>query len=309
MASHLRSTLSHSAAFPLMIQPRSQSRNRIQTIFCCIPFSTCFSSGSLQFNSILFQRINFVCQGGRRYFTPTSVCCMFIQSRQIFVPPTFMHYSSTQKGFLKYPQVRWILDEHRLLSPHMWRVWSHQKDYNNQLHSQCLATVSKRFLATSVEPKKNQGRWLTKIKKQILHGIAWTKQGFHLFGANIKVSSLLLKKKIKGQPLNYREHKLLVRTTHDLIKIIPFSFFILVPFAELLLPVALWLFPGMLPSTFSHDPKSTDQIQRRIKAKQDLAQFFQELVAERTRQVLGKSFIFLQTYSLLCMKIVVQVNH
>lgn len=40
------------------------------------------------------------------------------------------------------------------------------------------------------------------------------------------------------------------RTTQDLLRLIPFAVFIIVPFMELLLPVALKLFPNMLPSTF-----------------------------------------------------------
>lgn len=40
------------------------------------------------------------------------------------------------------------------------------------------------------------------------------------------------------------------RTTQDLLRLVPFSVFIVVPFMELLLPVAIKLFPNMLPSTF-----------------------------------------------------------
>jgi len=40
------------------------------------------------------------------------------------------------------------------------------------------------------------------------------------------------------------------RTTQDLLRVIPFAVFIMVPFMEFLLPVALKLFPNMLPSTF-----------------------------------------------------------
>jgi hypothetical protein len=42
----------------------------------------------------------------------------------------------------------------------------------------------------------------------------------------------------------------LKRTTQDLLRLVPFSVFIIVPFMEFLLPVALKLFPNMLPSTF-----------------------------------------------------------
>jgi len=34
------------------------------------------------------------------------------------------------------------------------------------------------------------------------------------------------------------------------MRLIPFAVFVIVPFMELLLPVALKLFPNMLPSTF-----------------------------------------------------------
>ena len=47
----------------------------------------------------------------------------------------------------------------------------------------------------------------------------------------------------------------LVRTTADLFRLVPFSVFIIVPFMEFLLPVALKLFPGLLPSTFNKENK------------------------------------------------------
>lgn len=42
----------------------------------------------------------------------------------------------------------------------------------------------------------------------------------------------------------------LKRTTTDLLRLLPFAVFVIVPFMEILLPVALKLFPNMLPSTF-----------------------------------------------------------
>ena len=47
----------------------------------------------------------------------------------------------------------------------------------------------------------------------------------------------------------------LVRTTADLFRLVPFGVFIIVPFMEFFLPVALKLFPGMLPSTFKEADK------------------------------------------------------
>src|SRR5947207_16010667 len=42
----------------------------------------------------------------------------------------------------------------------------------------------------------------------------------------------------------------LQRTVQDLARLVPFSVFVIVPFAEFLLPVALKLFPNLLPSTY-----------------------------------------------------------
>jgi LETM1 and EF-hand domain-containing protein 1 len=42
----------------------------------------------------------------------------------------------------------------------------------------------------------------------------------------------------------------MIRTTADLFRLVPFAVFVIVPFMEFLLPIALKIFPNMLPSTF-----------------------------------------------------------
>ena len=44
-----------------------------------------------------------------------------------------------------------------------------------------------------------------------------------------------------------RERRQLTRTTADVFRLVPFAVFVLVPFMELLLPVALKLFPTCCP--------------------------------------------------------------
>lgn len=46
-----------------------------------------------------------------------------------------------------------------------------------------------------------------------------------------------------------------LRTCADVFRLLPFLVFIIVPFMEFLLPVALKLFPNMLPSTFETQSK------------------------------------------------------
>ena len=74
--------------------------------------------------------------------------------------------------------------------------------------------------------------------------------GSRLLGKNVSIASGLLVRQAMGRRLIRREEKLLLRTVSDLGRLVPFSFFVLIPFMELLLPVALKIFPNLLPSTF-----------------------------------------------------------
>lgn len=78
----------------------------------------------------------------------------------------------------------------------------------------------------------------------------WLQVGFKLFGFELRVATRLIWKQLKGGKLTRRERKQLTRTTADIFRVVPFTFFIIIPFAEFLLPVALRIFPNMLPSTF-----------------------------------------------------------
>ena len=101
-----------------------------------------------------------------------------------------------------------------------------------------------------VVPKKVAGNRLeriwTVVKKEAQHYWSGTK----LLGKEIRISARIQGRLLAGKKLTRREHRQLKRTTQDLLRLIPFSVFLIVPFMELLLPVALKLFPNMLPSTF-----------------------------------------------------------
>ena len=49
---------------------------------------------------------------------------------------------------------------------------------------------------------------------------------------------------------------------------------------ELLLPVALWLFPNMLPSTFETMDKKKEKKLKHLKLKLDMAKFLQQSLLE-----------------------------
>ena len=64
------------------------------------------------------------------------------------------------------------------------------------------------------------------------------------------------------------------------LRLVPFSVFIIVPFMELLLPVALKLFPGMLPSTFTTTTEREAKMKRALVAKLEYAKFLQKTLDE-----------------------------
>lgn len=86
----------------------------------------------------------------------------------------------------------------------------------------------------------------SKVKHEASH--YWN--GSKLLAKEVRIASRLQWKLLQGDSLTRRERRQLKRTTTDILRLIPFAVFVIVPFMELLLPVALKLFPNMLPSTF-----------------------------------------------------------
>jgi len=61
---------------------------------------------------------------------------------------------------------------------------------------------------------------------------------------------------------------------------VPFAVFVIVPFMELLLPVALKLFPTMLPSTFEDKYAAEEKQRKLLRVRLDMAKFLQETLRE-----------------------------
>lgn len=124
-------------------------------------------------------------------------------------------------------------------------------------------TLSELAGTKAVEKKdaKKEEKKLTlmqKVKREAQH--YW--DGTKLLATEVKISTRLALKMAAGYELSRREYRQLQRTVQDIGRLVPFSVFVLVPFAELLLPVALKLFPNLLPSTYegqkSKDTKATN---------------------------------------------------
>ncbi|KAH7343903.1 LETM1-like protein-domain-containing protein [Rhizoctonia solani] len=131
----------------------------------------------------------------------------------------------------------------------------------------------------SKDEAKPEGR-LAKAWVWIKHEANHYWDGSKLLAAEVRVSSKLLRKVLNGARLTRRERRQLTRTTNDLLRLIPFAVFVLVPFMELLLPVALKLFPNMLPSTFEDKFAAQEKQRKLLKVRLEMAKFLQDTLRE-----------------------------
>lgn len=138
--------------------------------------------------------------------------------------------------------------------------------------------AQKQTTAEKAELKKEEKKLTLgqKIKKEVQH--YW--DGTKLLAAEVKISSRLALKMAAGYELTRRENRQLQRTVQDLSRLVPFSVFLIVPFAELLLPVALKLFPNLLPSTYEAQ-KSKDQKASTLRAtRKEVSDFLRQTLKE-----------------------------
>lgn len=125
----------------------------------------------------------------------------------------------------------------------------------------------------AVVPSKTLGQ---KIWAEVVHYY----HGFRLLFINMNVARKLLGKVLNGRSLTRREYRLLIRTTGDVFRLVPFSVFVIVPFMELLLPVFIKFFPGMLPSTFETAKDRELKARNNLKVKLEMAKFLQKTLDE-----------------------------
>lgn len=132
------------------------------------------------------------------------------------------------------------------------------------------------------ELQKAEGKQEKKMTlgQRIKHEIQHYWDGTKLLATEVKISSKLATKMAAGYELTRREHRQLRRTTQDMARLVPFSVFIIVPFAEALLPIALKLFPNLLPSTYEAQ-QSKDKKAAVLRAtRKEVSQFLRQTLME-----------------------------
>lgn len=135
--------------------------------------------------------------------------------------------------------------------------------------------AEKKAIAKKEEIKKKLTIW-EKVKHEAAH--YW--DGTKLLGFEIKISSKLALKMAAGYELTRRERRQLQRTVQDLGRLIPFLPFVIVPFAELLLPVALKLFPNMLPSTYEGQSSKDAKAKHLRSTRKEVSEFLRTTLKE-----------------------------
>lgn len=131
-----------------------------------------------------------------------------------------------------------------------YRSYSTNKDEKSNTKIEVPSKQVEPTTVTKVEKSKDQGSKMQKIWVAVKDGVAHFWDGTKLLALEIKISTHLLVKYSTGHELTRREMLQLKRTTTDVVRLVPFSAFVIIPFAELLLPVALKVFPNLLPSTY-----------------------------------------------------------
>ncbi|KAJ3221920.1 hypothetical protein HDU81_010235 [Chytriomyces hyalinus] len=139
-----------------------------------------------------------------------------------------------------------------------------------QTEHSATGTTARTILA---EPKKPL---LQRIKDEAHHLYL----GMKLLATETSISSRLLVKLMKGNMLTRREGLQLRRTVADLLRLVPMLIILLIPFLELALPLLLYIFPNMLPSTFESKFQAEEKKKRLLKVRLEMAKFLQETVAE-----------------------------
>ena len=151
-----------------------------------------------------------------------------------------------------------------------------------KVNAAAIGTIDVFFHPTRLPPLLANG-W-----KHAKEGASHYWNGTKLLAADTRTALSLMMKTTSGNTLSRRERKQLERTVSDLFRLVPFAMFVIIPFAEFLLPIALRLFPNLLPSTFQPENKRDEQLKRELKARLNYAEFLQSTLASMAKQQAGK---------------------
>lgn len=118
------------------------------------------------------------------------------------------------------------------------------------------------------------------LGQRVLDELRHYYHGFRLLWIDTKIAARTLWRILNGHSLSRRERRQFLRICADLFRLVPFLVFVVVPFMEFLLPVAVKLFPNMLPSTFETQSTKEERLKKELRGKLELAKFLQDTIEE-----------------------------
>jgi len=140
-----------------------------------------------------------------------------------------------------------------------------------------FAAMVKAIALTIVNPMRLP-RGIASVCGHLKHELVHYWQGLQLLFADVSTASRLLKAFITTGKLSWREKRQLSRTLADVFRLVPMAVFLLVPLFEFLLPIALKLFPEMLPSQFHKKDLQEAQLKKELKFRLRTAAFLQDTI-------------------------------
>lgn len=118
------------------------------------------------------------------------------------------------------------------------------------------------------------------LTQRIVDEVKHYYHGFRLLWTDTKIAARMLWQILNGHKLSRRERRQFLRICADVFRLVPFLVFVIVPFMEFLLPVAIKLFPNMLPSTFETKSKKEERLKKELHVKLEMAKFLQDTIEE-----------------------------
>lgn len=131
-------------------------------------------------------------------------------------------------------------------------------------------------------PAKWTPQWMWKgLKDTAMHYY----HGSKLLAADTRIAGQLMHRMLVRRSLTRREHNLLVRVCTDIARLVPLSFFVIVPMMEFALPFAIRIFPNLLPSTFEEKHQKADRNRQLLKVRLEMAQVLEHTLEKRAHQL------------------------
>ncbi|KAK7148798.1 hypothetical protein R3I93_012975 [Phoxinus phoxinus] len=201
--------------------------------------------------------------------SPRLYCAVFVPD-----PALPVHTHSTYPRRLAWPQntpVRWVHTTGRLHDDSkVERSLRTLKDRNKKLEEGGPVYSP----TVDAEPVRRT------IRQRVIDEVKHYYHGFRLLWIDTTISVRMLWRVLNGHILSRRERRQFLRTCADVFRLVPFLVFIIVPFMEFLLPIAVKLFPNMLPSTFETQSIKEERLKKELRVKLEMAKFLQDTIEE-----------------------------